>query len=416
MRASAAGFSPLTTGTCSYRTPRPSTSLAWSGWLEITSGISQCSSPRRWRQRRSSRQWSSRETSTATRLARPASSRRQSIAKGSATSVANARTRSSSSACTVKAMRMKKAPPSGSVEYWSEVTMLASRAARKPETAATIPWRSAQEISSRASIARRLRQRDVRLPDASMQAAEEADLLGGRAVGVAHEGREVGHLLGVERLGLRAAHRPEADGALPARLQQLRDARLRAGGGAPAALGDRRRRQAAVAQVAEGRRAQAEDRRRVLGDGRRVEDMEDDVVGEVALGQRLQRAALEHRAHRRAHALQARRDERVGQLALRGPPAGARQLAERAVVVEPRVDLGAVAVHEVVQARLVVGQPGAHDPLVAGQPVQARPVGGVGVGGLRGGGDEERSGEDEEEQAVSHVPCNGAVARRGAPP
>ena len=52
----------------------------------------------------------------------------------------------------VKAMRMKNAPPSGSVEYWSEVTMLASRAARNPETAATMPWRSAQEISRRASM------------------------------------------------------------------------------------------------------------------------------------------------------------------------------------------------------------------------------------------------------------------------
>ena len=66
----------------------------------------------------------------------------------------------------VKAMRMKNAPPSGSVEYWSEETMFASRAARNPETAATMPWRSAQEISSRASIARRLWERDVRLPDA----------------------------------------------------------------------------------------------------------------------------------------------------------------------------------------------------------------------------------------------------------
>ena len=67
----------------------------------------------------------------------------------------------------VKAMRMKNAPPSGSVEYWSEVTMLASRAARNPETAATMPWRSGQEMSSRASIARRLWERDVRLPDAA---------------------------------------------------------------------------------------------------------------------------------------------------------------------------------------------------------------------------------------------------------
>jgi hypothetical protein len=49
-------------------------------------------------------------------------------------------------------MRMKNAPPSGSVECWSEETMLASRAARKPETAATMPWRSGQAISRRASM------------------------------------------------------------------------------------------------------------------------------------------------------------------------------------------------------------------------------------------------------------------------
>src|SRR4051794_41060585 len=41
----------------------------------------------------------------------------------------------------------------------------------------------------------------VRLP--SVRAAEEAHLLRRRAVGVAHEGREVRHLLGVEGPGLR---------------------------------------------------------------------------------------------------------------------------------------------------------------------------------------------------------------------
>jgi hypothetical protein len=45
---------------------------------------------------------------------------------------------------------MKNVPPSGSVEYWSEATMLAPRSNRKPETAATIPWRSGQVISRRA--------------------------------------------------------------------------------------------------------------------------------------------------------------------------------------------------------------------------------------------------------------------------
>ena len=45
---------------------------------------------------------------------------------------------------------MKKQPCSGCVEYWSELTMLASCSNRKRETAATIPGPSGQEISRRA--------------------------------------------------------------------------------------------------------------------------------------------------------------------------------------------------------------------------------------------------------------------------
>ena len=47
-------------------------------------------------------------------------------------------------------MRMKNRPPVGSVEYWWEETMFAPCSNRKPETAATIPGRSAQPISRRA--------------------------------------------------------------------------------------------------------------------------------------------------------------------------------------------------------------------------------------------------------------------------
>ena len=46
-------------------------------------------------------------------------------------------------------MRMKNSPPSGSVECWSELMMFAPEAARKPATAATMPWRSWQVISRR---------------------------------------------------------------------------------------------------------------------------------------------------------------------------------------------------------------------------------------------------------------------------
>jgi hypothetical protein len=42
-------------------------------------------------------------------------------------------------------------------------------------------------------------------------------------------------------------------------------------------------------------------------------------------------------------------------------------------------------------------------------------VGRVGVGGLRGGGHDQQSGEDEEQQAVSHPLCNDAAQRPRAP-
>ena len=47
-------------------------------------------------------------------------------------------------------MRMKNLPPVGSEEYWWEETMFAPRSNRKPDTAATMPGRSAQPISRRA--------------------------------------------------------------------------------------------------------------------------------------------------------------------------------------------------------------------------------------------------------------------------
>ena len=48
-------------------------------------------------------------------------------------------------------MRMKKVPPAGSVECWSASRMFAPCSNRKRETAATMPGRSGQEISSRAT-------------------------------------------------------------------------------------------------------------------------------------------------------------------------------------------------------------------------------------------------------------------------
>src|SRR3954465_6358027 len=52
---------------------------------------------------------------------------------------------------------MKNSPPPGSVECWSEVMMFAPESARKPATAATIPWRSGHVISRRPRMPRGLR-------------------------------------------------------------------------------------------------------------------------------------------------------------------------------------------------------------------------------------------------------------------
>src|SRR4051794_21809077 len=130
--------------------PKPATSSAWSGWLEATRGMSASSSPRRWRHSRSTRQWSSRETRMAIRFGRPASVSRQRMSRRSPTSCANARPSAPRSPCSsVNSIRMKNSPPSGSVECWSEEMMFAPDAARKPATAATMPWRSWQVMSSR---------------------------------------------------------------------------------------------------------------------------------------------------------------------------------------------------------------------------------------------------------------------------
>src|SRR3954451_11167885 len=72
----------------------------------------------------------------------------------SATSCWNARPSAGRSPCSrLNSMRMKNSPPSGSVECWSELMMFAPEAARNPATAATIPCRSGQLISSRPRTA-----------------------------------------------------------------------------------------------------------------------------------------------------------------------------------------------------------------------------------------------------------------------
>ena len=249
----------------------------------------------------------------------------------------------------------------------------------------------------------------------SVRPAEEADLLRRRAVGVAHEGRQRRHLLGVERLGLGAAHRAELHGALAAGLQQR-------------ARGASARRRGCARRAGRWPRATGRCRAgggRSPGAGRRASCAWSAMAGvwktwkitwlerwpwvSVSSARRSSTARIAGRTPFRRGATSA-----WASLRCEAPAAPARQLAERAVVVEPRVDLGAVAVDELVQARLVVGQPGAHDPLVAGQPVQARAVGRVGVGGLRGGGHDQQGGVRARSSRRCRMPS--VTAPRRAPP
>ncbi len=139
------------TGTWWYGMPKPSTSARWSGWLETTSAMSASSSPRRWRHSRSTQAVVlARDEDADALAAAPASVSRQRMSSRSATSCANALPSEARSPCSsVNSIRMKNSPPSGSVECWSEVMMFAPERARKPATAATMPWRSAQVMSRR---------------------------------------------------------------------------------------------------------------------------------------------------------------------------------------------------------------------------------------------------------------------------
>ena len=131
--------------------PKPSTSAAWSGWLEATSGIvgvelAAAVAPQ--------------QVDEAVVLARdehrhplgPAGvgEPRSACRAARRPPAANARPSAARSPCSsVNSIRMKNSPPSGSVECWSELMMFAPEAARKPATAATIPWRSGQVMSRR---------------------------------------------------------------------------------------------------------------------------------------------------------------------------------------------------------------------------------------------------------------------------
>src|SRR4051812_4203461 len=94
-------------------------------------------------------------------------------------------------------MRMKNDPPSGSVVCWWELMMLAPASCRKCETAATMPGRSAHEISSRVVAITSMSARSVayggrgELRDEAVL-VEALEREGGDEVGRAAGGDELG--------------------------------------------------------------------------------------------------------------------------------------------------------------------------------------------------------------------------------
>ena len=151
--------------------------------------------------------------------------------------------------------------------------------------------------------------------------------------------------------------------------------------------------------VAEGRVAEAEDLRRARGDRELVQRVEEQVLGQVPLRDRAQRAAAQHGHARRADLPAPRRDERVRQPAGVAPAMAGRELGDVAVVVAQLLpELLARDVQQRVQPPLVVGDPVVVDPRLGRQPVRRRIGRGQRVIGLRGGdrGDQREHGEGEQ--------------------
>lgn len=163
----------------------------------------------------------------------------------------------------------------------------------------------------------------------------------------------------------------------------------------------------------------AEDLRGVAGDRPLVKRVEEQVLGQMAVGEHPMGAAYEQPVGLRRHRGAARRDEGAGQL-VGGIAALLAQLGQRVVVVvaDPAEDVAAVLPEQAVEALLLEGQPQEVGPLLVGQPVR-RGVGRTAFGarGCGGGQGEHRYHEDDHQSP--HRTWEGTVAsggRQAAPP
>src|SRR3954452_22767018 len=238
---------------------------------------------------------------------------------GPATSAMNSSANASRVALTwstVNAMRKKNVPPSGSVECWSEETMLASRSCKKREIAAMMPGRSAHETSRRASAISAL----LGLRRLGAPAAQDAR----RGAGGDRERRQVGghHAVGADHAALADRH-AAGDHDVRAAPDVVADARRALGG---EALPGHRLGQVVEAMVGVGdeaavcEHAVVADLDELLGGDHHVEVEERsraDAHARVA-GQREPDAGLEERV---LADLQPALQERLQDVAVHGPPA-----------------------------------------------------------------------------------------------
>ena len=148
----------------------------------------------------------------------------------------------------------------------------------------------------------------------------------------------------------------------------------------PVEAADHQRRELGAAQVAEARRARAEDRRRRVRDRVLVQRVEEDVLREVALGERAQGARLQQRQAPGLAQVPAPRLHQGGRERVRAPSRAAPR-ARRGCACRRAASARRRPGHpqQRVEPRLVVGEPMLHHPRLVRQPVRWRAGRRVGV-------------------------------------
>ena len=162
----------------------------------------------------------------------------------------------------------------------------------------------------------------------------------------------------------------------------------------PVQAADHQRRELGAPEVAEARGARAEDRRRVVRDRVLVQRVKEHVLRQVTLGQRALRTRLQDPEPAWLTQLPCQ-----GATSAAASASGSFQPCTRQgrriarVVAQPAPDVAAGDAEQLVEPRLVVGQPVLHHPRLVRQPVRGEPGGaslvqrrGLRLGSLRRGG------------------------------